>query len=123
MWQKTSNRVWSKKMKTPDRNQIVKLSYFSAGLLGLFGIINLTSGAELGIADGLFNMGMGVILFFVGLALKQGKKLAFYLVGLEIVASLIYGFSVGRGINFVMIAVGAIWFIWLYSFWKNGELK
>jgi hypothetical protein len=110
-------------MKTPDRNQIVKLSYFSAGLLGLFGLINLTSSGAMGVADGIFNMGMGVILFFIGLALKQGKKLAFYLVGLEIVASLLYSYFVGRGINFVMIAVGAIWFTWLYGFWKNGELK
>jgi len=110
-------------MKTPDRNQIVKLSYFSAGLLGLFGIINITSGNEFGVADGLFNLGMGVIFFFIGLMLKNGKILAFYLVGLEIVASLLYSFLMSRGINFVTIAFGAVWFIWLYGFNKNGELK
>ncbi len=107
----------------PDREDVVRYSYYCAGIVGLFGMFNLMSYNEKGIADGIFTLGFAICFFIVARTLAQGRVLSLYLLGLATITSLVYGYMMGRGVNFVLFAVGVVWFVWLYGFWKNGELK
>ena len=106
-----------------DREDVVKYSYYFAALVGLFGVFNLMSYNEKGIADGIFTVFFAVCFFVVGRMLAQGRIISLYLLGLATISSLVYGYMAGRGVNFVLFAVGVVWFVWLYRFWRNGELK
>lgn len=108
-------------MKKYDRNSLVRVSYFIFGLSVFFAFLGFITGKE--ITDSIFNLGIGLIFFFVAITAKRGMILAIYLVGFEIVCSLLYSFFMGRGINYVTLVFGAIWAFWLYNLWKEGELK
>ncbi len=107
----------------PDREDVVKYSYYFAGIVGLLGVFNLMSYNEKGIADGIFTVGFAICFFIIGRLLAQGRVISLYLLGLATITSLVYGYMMGRSGNFVLFAVGVVWFVWLYRFWKNGELK
>ena len=110
-----------RKTYSPDR--ISTIFKMLAIVLGLFGVLRLMSGKELGVADGLFNISIAVIFFLIAQSLKSRKKSAFYFVGAEVMASLGYSYLVGRGLNIVTIVFGVIMFGWLYKLWQDGELR
>ncbi len=110
-------------MLNPDRSQVVTYSYVVAGLVTLLGVFKLMSYNEIGILDGIFTAGIGILLFVVARMTSQGKVLGLYISALVAAAGLWYGFQMSRFGNLALAAVGAIWIVWLYRFWKDGELK
>ncbi len=93
-----------------------------AGLINLFGAMSSGfSGVRL--ADAIFNALYGVLLFICSRILAKGKVLVIWFVSGCVLLSIIYGFAMGRGFNFVITALGAL-FIWqLLTFKKQGELS
>lgn len=110
-------------MLKPDREEVTTYSYVLASLVTLMGIFKLMSYNEIGILDGIFTTAIGAILFVMARMVSQGKLLGLYLSALVIVASLWYSLQIGSFGNLILTAIGAVWFFWLYGFWKKGELK
>ena len=92
-------------------------------MASLVGIFKLMSYNEIGILDGIFSATMGVILFVMARMVSQAKVLALTLCGLVIAACIWYSFYVGSFSNTTLTITAALWFFWLYGFWKKGELK
>ena len=110
-------------MLKPDREEVATYSYVLAGLVTLIGIFKLMSYNEIGILDGIFTAAMGVVLFVMARMVSQAKALALYLCGLVIAACIWYSFQAGIVSNVTLTLSAALWFFWLYGFWKKGELK
>ena len=93
-----------------------------AGLINLLGAISSGfSGA--GLSDAIFNTVLGILIFTCSKVLAKGKVLAIWILGGCVLFSIIYSFAMGRGFNFVIAAVGAL-FIWqLFTLKKQGELS
>jgi hypothetical protein len=99
------------------------------GVLGvLAGLINLLGAMSSGfssvhLADVIFNTVFGVLIFICSRVLAKGKVLVIWLVSGCVLLSIIYSFAMGRGFNFVIAALGAL-FIWqLFTLKKQGELS
>jgi len=93
-----------------------------AGLINLLGA--MSSGfSGTGVSDAIFNTVFGILIFICSRVLAKGKVLAIWILVGCVLFSIIYSFAMGRGFNFVIAAVGAL-FIWqLFTLKKQGELS
>jgi hypothetical protein len=101
-------------------------------LFGIFGVLTglvglpeaIVSGSSVvRVADAIFNMVFGVLIFICSRVFVKGKALVIWLVSGCVLLSMIYSFVVGRGFNFVTATVGTL-FVWqLFALKKQGELS
>lgn len=95
----------------------------AAGVINLFAALTPSLAPETSLADGLFNISMGVLLVICSRLLTKGKALAIWLFGTTILYSIGYSYAIGRGINY-LIALASAFIIWqLLSLKKKGELR
>src|SRR5688572_18044399 len=101
-------------------------------LVGIFGVlagaINLLGGLSSGLsptrlADVLFNIVDGILLFICSRVLAKGRVLAIWLFIFIILFSLVYSFIMARGFNFISAAFGALVLWHLFSLKKKNELS
>jgi len=110
-----------------SRKQLSFIMFFG-GLLGLvFGVTHLmsylSSGSSTSLSDAVFNASFGILEILAGWFITKGKKLAIIFIVVAILASLIYSFLAGRGFNFVILALGGLFLIWVIILWRRGGLS
>jgi len=100
----------------------------ASGFLGILaGLINLLGAMDagfslVGAADVVFNIIFGVMILFCSRVLAGGKALVIWLAMGCVALSILYSFALGRGFNYVIATVGAL-FIWqLFKLKQQGEL-
>jgi hypothetical protein len=103
---------------------------FTFGAIGgiIAGLIHLASllsngYTSIGLGDVLFNMSGGVLAFICSRLLKNKKLLVIPLFAVIVLLSIVYGFLVGRGFNFIFTVIGLLILGGLISLWRSGELK
>jgi lysylphosphatidylglycerol synthetase-like protein (DUF2156 family) len=93
-----------------------------AGLINLFGA--MASGfSKVRLADVIFNVVFGILIFICSRVLAKGKVAAIWLFSGCILLSIIYGFAMGRGFNFVIAGLGSLCIWQLFTLKKHGELS
>jgi len=101
-------------------------------VLGIFGVlagaINLLGALSSGfssvrLADVIFNVVYGVLLFICSRILSKGKVWAIWLFSTIILFTIVYSFIMGRGFNFIIAAFGAVVIWHLFTLKKQGELS
>lgn len=114
-------------MKTMSKSSLYRIFIF-IGLLGIiFGFIHLASGltsefTSIIIGDTIINTLSGLLFLVSAWLLSKGKQAVIFIVIVSMIASILYAFAVGRGVNFVAIITGGF-FLWqLYGLQKQGEL-
>jgi len=100
----------------------------ASGILGvLAGLIHLLGAMASGFtltsaADVVFNIIFGGMIFYCSRVLARGKALVIWLAMGCVALSILYSFALGRGFNYVIATVGAL-FIWqLFKLKQQGEL-
>ena len=94
-------------------------------ILGLIHIWSFISQEFLFIylADAIINIFLGVFLLICYRILLSRKKLLLWFFPFAILISVAYGFSVGRGFNFIYSIIGVIIWYKLFDLKKNNELS
>lgn len=99
---------------------------YITGILGLvFALLHLvsylSSASSLSLLDAGFNALFGLLLLLAGWFLDQGRKVAIIVLVLAVLASLSFGFLVGRGLNFFFLFISGFLVLWvLYLFFRGG---
>ena len=101
---------------------------FLGGILGLvFGGIHLSTfistGSQTSFSDAGFNAGLGVLELLGGWLVRKSKLLALVIAIMVILASSVYSYLVGRGINFTSLALGGLFLTWMINVWRRGGLS
>ncbi|MCL4261668.1 MAG: hypothetical protein KJ069_00565 [Anaerolineae bacterium] len=114
-------------MKIMSKTSLYRLFLFGGLLSIVFGFIHISSGltsdfTSIIIGDAIINILSGLLFLVAAWLLSQGKQATIIVVVLSILASIIYAFVVGRGVNFVAIIVGAFLLWQLYGLKRQGEL-
>lgn len=92
-----------------------------AGTIHVFSMVS-SGFTNIRLADALFNTSFGIIAIISSRVLAKGKRLVIMLVSGGVLFSIVYGFAIGRGFNFIIAALG-LWFIWqLVLLKRHGEL-
>ena len=110
-------------MYYPDREEFVKYSYILAGFVALMGVFKLMSYNEVGILDGIFTAGMGILLFFVARTTSQGRAMGLPISAFIALSSLVYSLWQWRTGNLFFTLVGMVFCVWLVRFKRQGELQ
>lgn len=98
------------------------------GVFGILGGLILLLGAFSsgftgeGVSDAIFNFVFGILFFVCSRVLAKGKVLAIWILGVGVMLSMIYSFTMGRGFNFVIAAAGTLSIWQLLKLKKSGEL-
>jgi hypothetical protein len=98
------------------------------GLAGiLFGLIHLWSITSQGftplrLGDAVINATIGTLFLVSAWTLSNRKLMTMWVFGSTILLSLIYGFAVGRGLNYIYIIFGAVLLMLFFSLKKNKEI-
>ncbi|MCE5208700.1 MAG: hypothetical protein LLG42_10380 [Chloroflexi bacterium] len=93
-----------------------------AGIINLFAAQTQSLAPKTSLADGLFNIGMGVMLVICSRFLTKGKSLVIWLFGATILGSVVYSYAMGRGANYIIALAGGYVLVQLYNLKKNKEL-
>jgi hypothetical protein len=93
-----------------------------AGLINLFGAM-VSGFLMVRVADTIFNLIFGVLIFICSRVLARGKVLVIWLLSGCVLFSIIYSYIMGRGFNFVIAVLGALSIWQLFRLFKQGELS
>lgn len=106
----------------------VSLFFLFGGILGvLIGLIHLADLAvsgfsAIGLGDFLQNVGIGVANLGCYSLLRKRSARAIWLFGLTILAIQVYSYAVGRGLNLMMLIVGAVFLWMLFNLQRQNEI-
>ena len=92
---------------------IMAISLIIVSGIHLFSIIN-SGFSSVALADTVYHLVSGVIVFICSRLLKRGNRLVIYLLGAEGVIAVLYGFLMGRGFNFILVIIIG-YFVWQVS--------
>lgn len=107
--------------------QVTYLLIFVGALGILFGVIHLVAYFSTGSGTLLADAGINTLLGLMGLGaawlVLKRKYWAIVLTILYVLVDLIFTYFMGRGINFLSIALGSLFVGWLMVFWRRGVLN
>ena len=114
-------------MKTLSR---VSLSQYLmiGGIVGIVsGLIHLFSGlttefTPIIIGDMIINTLLGLLSLLSAWLLKNRKQTVLLVIAVEMLGAILYGFAMGRGVNYFAIIIGAFLLWQLYALKNQGEL-
>ncbi len=72
--------------------------------------------------NALINACIGILDILAGWLISEGKKSAVLVIIAAIAASLIFGSTVGRGLNVYMVLIGSVFLAWTIFLWRKGQL-
>ncbi len=93
-----------------------------AGIINLFAALTPELAPKTSLADGLFNISMGILLVICSRFLTKGKAITLWLFGAAILFSIGYSYAIGRGMNYIIALAGGYVLVQLYNLKKNKEL-
>jgi hypothetical protein len=104
------------------------LFFMLGGILGLiFGGIHLSAYLQtqsgISLSDACLNAGLGLGCLIGAWLTSKGRILVAAVAGLYVLAALIYGLAVGRGVNYFALLFGAMLGFWIYTLWKDKLLS
>ena len=121
-----SSRINS--MKPQSKESLIRIFNFG-GILGLVvSLIHLYGGltdefTSVIVGDIAINMIFSQFSFLSAWFVKQEKQAVIYLVIIWMLTGIVYGFAIGRGVNFIII-IACGFFLWqLFSLRKQGKLS
>lgn len=97
----------------------------AAGLIfgGILLMSYLSSDTDTSLSDAGLNAGFGLLEILAGWFITKGKRIAILFVVAAILASLVYSFLAGRGLNYYMLVMGGLFLVWAISLWRRGGLS